>query len=383
MTMRRTPELTTAAPITTELPLAEIYGLSPVSTSGPEEEDDLSTVGSLPLHAGNALDEVGERDTRSADAAGERSTALTVHDGALDANSNYTGFVEVIVIGENGSLLPAYSGYLLWVTPGPVPLGDSPLSVAPELTVALHVLIGLVVIVCILLVVLFVLHNYTKTVSEEQGIDMNLTNTLMHLCRNVGGRHVPVASSPPDLPPIARLELPTAVAERHRDSDYGFQHEFELLPDRFPDRTTRASEARENFYKNRYPDIKAYDQTRVRLTLVDNVLGSDYINANYVIGYKERKKFVCAQGPMDNTVNDFWRLVWEQHLEMILMLTNLEEYSKTKCAQYWPDTGAGARRFGDLTVSHVRENRFADYLVSTWYLLPSNHFKAFKSQDHP
>lgn len=71
---------------------------------------------------------------------------------------------------------------------------------------------------------------------------------------------------------------------------------FQLLPDGFPDRTTRASEARENVYKNRYPDIKAYDQTRVRLSQVDSIAGSDYINANFVIGYKERKKFICAQG---------------------------------------------------------------------------------------
>jgi len=48
---------------------------------------------------------------------------------------------------------------------------------------------------------------------------------------------------------------------------------------------------------------------------------------------------------------------------MLLMLTNLEEYSKTKCAQYWPDAGAGARKFGELSVSHIKENRFADYLV--------------------
>lgn len=77
------------------------------------------------------------------------------------------------------------------------------------------------------------------------------------------------------------------------------------MPDRFPDRTTRYSEARENLYKNRYPDIKAYDQTRVRLSQVDSVVGSDYINANFVVGYKERKKFICAQGKMGNIGQSF------------------------------------------------------------------------------
>lgn len=355
MMVQRAAQTTPAPRTTTPPPMAEISGLTSPTESIDDEQ--LSTL------ANNALDDVEvEREARSADTTPLVAT-LTAHDGPLDTGSNYTGFVELIVVGENGSTLPAYSGYLLWVTPGPIALDNSQLSVAPELTIILHVLIALIVLAFVLLVVLFVLHNYTKSVAEEQGIDMNFSNTLMHLCRNVGGRHVPVSSSPPDLPPIGKAELAAAVAERHRDSEYGFQHEFEMLPDRFPDRTTRASEARENLYKNRYPDIKAYDQTRVRLALIDNTPGSDYINANYVIGYKERKKFICAQGPMDNTVNDFWRLVWEQQLEMVLMLTNLEEYSKTKCAQYWPDAGAGSRRFGDLEVIHVRENRFADYLV--------------------
>lgn len=53
---------------------------------------------------------------------------------------------------------------------------------------------------------------------------------------------------------------------------------------------------RENLHKNRYPDIKAYDQTRVKLAQIDSIAGSDYINANFVVGYKERKKFICAQG---------------------------------------------------------------------------------------
>nr|CAD7569631.1 unnamed protein product [Timema californicum] len=68
-------------------------------------------------------------------------------------------------------------------------------------------------------------------------------------------------------------------------------------------------------------------------------------------------------GPMDNTVCDFWRMIWEQHLELILMLTNLEEYSKTKCAKYWPDDSEGEKFFGDFTVAHVEEKRYSDYII--------------------
>jgi len=72
---------------------------------------------------------------------------------------------------------------------------------------------------------------------------------------------------------------------------------------------------------------------------------------------------------MDNTVCDFWRMVWEQHLELILMLTNLEEYSKTKCAKYWPDEAEGDKMFGDFGVAHVREKRYSGLLVVSLHVL--------------
>jgi protein tyrosine phosphatase len=57
--------------------------------------------------------------------------------------------------------------------------------------------------------------------------------------------------------------------------------------------------------KNRYPDIKSYDQTRVKLSLIDDIPGSDYINADFVQGYKKRKLFICAQGPIQVRSNSF------------------------------------------------------------------------------
>lgn len=62
---------------------------------------------------------------------------------------------------------------------------------------------------------------------------------------------------------------------------------------------------------------------------------------------------------MDNTVCDFWRMIWEQQLEIILMLTNLEEYSKTKCAKYWPDKEEQSKTFGDINVHYITEKRYS------------------------
>ncbi|XP_060537066.1 tyrosine-protein phosphatase 69D [Cylas formicarius] len=285
------------------------------------------------------------------------SDPLPPCDGKLDINSNYTGFVEIIVHGTgNPKYLVGYSSYLDMINPGPEVLAAPP---AETLSLIFQILCGLMVIILVLFGVLCILHRYTKQ-AHAQPLEMITFRTSL---RNLRGRQRLVSLNPPDMTPISKSELVSAYIEHHRDSDYGFQQEFELLPDRFSDRTTRASDSKENIYKNRYPDIKAYDQTRVKLSQVDSIAGSDYINANYVLGYKERKKFICAQGPMDTSVNEFWRMIWEQHLEMILMLTNLEEYSKTKCAKYWPDKMDGEKIFGKITVAHLQETRYSDYIV--------------------
>lgn len=285
------------------------------------------------------------------------SDPLPPYDGNLDINSNYTGFVEIIVHANSDPLyMAAYSSYLDMMNPGPEVLTAPQ---AETLSLVFQVLCGLMVVILLLLGVLCILHQYTKQ-AHAQAVEMITFRTSL---RNLRGRQRLVSLNPPDMTPLNKADLVSAYIEHHRDSDYGFQQEFELLPDRFSDRTTRASDSKENIYKNRYPDIKAYDQTRVKLSQIDSVAGSDYINANYVMGYKERKKFICAQGPMDTYVNDFWRMIWEQHLEMILMLTNLEEYSKTKCAKYWPDKTDGDKIFGKITVTHIQEIRYSDYIV--------------------
>lgn len=328
----------------------ECIGLRPYGAYGAQE-------GELPSNNHSTPSSLSNRVRRSL--AQLPLEPLPARDGHLDYNSNYTGFVEVIVRGNgdaSDATLAAYSSYLTLLNPGPEVVEAPPASTT---LLAVQVLCALVLVTVILLAALYMLREYTKQ-AHAQAVEMITFRTSL---RNLRGRQRLVSLNPPDMCPIGRSDLPGAYVERHRDSDYGFQQEFELLPDRFSDRTTRASDARENVYKNRYPDIKAYDQTRVKLSQVDSIAGSDYVNANFVLSYKERKKFICAQGPMDNTVNEFWRMVWEQHLELVLMLTNLEEYSKTKCSKYWPDKNDMDKVFGDIGVTHVTETRYSDYIV--------------------
>uniref|UniRef100_A0A2A4JKP1 protein-tyrosine-phosphatase n=1 Tax=Heliothis virescens TaxID=7102 RepID=A0A2A4JKP1_HELVI len=284
---------------------------------------------------------------------------IRVRDGPLDSSSNYTLFVELITSpNPDDTLFSDYTSILMPAPSPPVVVPSTALEIALQITCA-------VAAVILLLMIIFCVLQTRRTRKMPAHAQLELHNPITAAIRywdNIRGRQPLVSAVPPDIPPIPKDELASAYAQRQVDSDYGFQKEFEMLPECFPDRTTHASEARENQPKNRYPDIKAYDQTRVKLSQIDSITGSDYINANYVMGYQERKQFICAQGPTDTTVNDFWRMIWEHGLELIVMLTNLEEYSKVKCSKYWPEE-RGSRAFGNITVHHVGEKRYSDYIV--------------------
>ncbi|XP_059169922.1 receptor-type tyrosine-protein phosphatase alpha-like [Physella acuta] len=116
-----------------------------------------------------------------------------------------------------------------------------------------------------------------------------------------------------------------------------------------------------NIKKNRYKNICAYDHSRVHLNVNSDQQDSDYINASYVQGYGGKEKFIAAQGPTSVTVNDFVRMLWEQRVDTVVMLTNLTEEGKIKCVQYWPEEDAV--EFNGIEVSLAVTRVFADYTI--------------------
>ena len=80
---------------------------------------------------------------------------------------------------------------------------------------------------------------------------------------------------------------------------------------------------------------RCYDKSRVVLTADSE--GCDYIHANYVNGFEKERAFILTQGPLKRTVHDFWRMLWEKEVFVIVMTTKCVETGKLKCAQYWPD----------------------------------------------
>lgn len=122
------------------------------------------------------------------------------------------------------------------------------------------------------------------------------------------------------------------------------------------------SEANAN--KNRYIDCIPYDHARIRL--VNNADG-DYINASTITDSDPKCKYIATQGPMPNTTNAFWQMVWEQGSCVIVALTRPIENGITMCHHYWPVEGSA--RFNDFEVNLVSEHIWSDdYLVRSFYL---------------
>jgi netrin-G3 ligand len=113
----------------------------------------------------------------------------------------------------------------------------------------------------------------------------------------------------------------------------------------------------ENRAKNRYQQVLPLETTRVRLSPKPGVVGSDYINANFVDGYRKRAEFIATQGPLEDTVIDFWRMVWDYSIQCVVMLTNLKEDNRSKCEQYWPDKDELDFLQGSLKIVLVKERK--------------------------
>jgi len=122
-----------------------------------------------------------------------------------------------------------------------------------------------------------------------------------------------------------------------------------------------------NIDKNRYQSVLPPDKTRVKLN--SDEFGSDYINANFIDGIHNDSKqaYIATQAPKPDTIVDFWRMCWEQNVQIIVMLTNLEESGKVKAHQYWPKMGY--KQYGEYGVTLQSQQDCEGFVIRTFEIL--------------
>ncbi|KAM9770025.1 protein tyrosine phosphatase receptor type Db isoform 6-T6 [Menidia menidia] len=196
-------------------------------------------------------------------------------------------------------------------------------------------------------------------------------------------------------PPVPISELADHIERLKANDNLKFSQEYESV-DPGQQFTWENSNLEVNKPKNRYANVIAYDHSRVILSSIEGVPGSDYINANYIDGYRRQNAYIATQGSLPETFGDFWRMVWEQHTANIIMMTKLEEksrmpsyfFSKVKCDQYWPTRGT--ETYGLIQVTLLDTVELATYSVRTFALYKSGsnekrevrHFQFTAWPDH-
>ncbi|KPU72912.1 uncharacterized protein Dana_GF23342, isoform E [Drosophila ananassae] len=173
-------------------------------------------------------------------------------------------------------------------------------------------------------------------------------------------------------------EFAKHVASLHADGDIGFSREYEAIQNECitDDLPCEHSQHPENKRKNRYLNITAYDHSRVHLHPTPGQKKNlDYINANFIDGYQKAHAFIGTQGPLPDTFDCFWRMIWEQRVAIIVMITNLVERGRRKCDMYWPKDGV--ETYGVIQVKLIEEEVMSTYTVRT---LQIKHLKLKKKK---
>ncbi|XP_039996615.1 receptor-type tyrosine-protein phosphatase O isoform X1 [Xiphias gladius] len=167
--------------------------------------------------------------------------------------------------------------------------------------------------------------------------------------------------------PVQLDDFDAYFKEMSKDSAYKFSLQFEELKSVGLDLSHDAADLPVNRPKNRYTNILPYDFSRVKLISMHNDEGSDYINANYIPGYKHAKEYIATQGPLPETRNDFWKMVLQQKSPIIVMLTQCNERRRVKCDHYWPFTDEPVL-YGEISVEMLSENEAPEWTIRKFRL---------------
>ncbi|XP_056002134.1 receptor-type tyrosine-protein phosphatase U-like isoform X2 [Ostrea edulis] len=153
-------------------------------------------------------------------------------------------------------------------------------------------------------------------------------------------------------------ELHGYILRKHENNDESFKAEFKALPEGDITRCTVGSQEK-NILKNRFKNTLPYDHSRV---ILEDPNGDDYINANFIPSSFREREYIACQGPKPTTVKDFWRMIWQEQVTTVVMLTGITEGRKRKCEQYWPNRGRTII-YGKFAVTNTQEKVYACYTI--------------------
>ncbi|XP_034414022.1 receptor-type tyrosine-protein phosphatase H-like isoform X7 [Cyclopterus lumpus] len=146
------------------------------------------------------------------------------------------------------------------------------------------------------------------------------------------------------------------------DENRGFSQEYESFIPVGVEQTREAALLPQNKPRNRFNNVLPYDWCRVKLSASNPNETSDYINACYIPGYNNNREYIATQGPLPSTVNEFWKMIWEQRVKGIVMVTNCTEGGRTKCERYWPADRKPCS-YGELVVTIRSEQREPEWTL--------------------
>ncbi|MBN3282999.1 PTPRC phosphatase, partial [Polyodon spathula] len=157
--------------------------------------------------------------------------------------------------------------------------------------------------------------------------------------------------------------------------------EFQRLPTYRNWRLQTVGKHEDNANKNRYSTVVPYDYNRVPIKLEDEMSqdsdheedteessdeesdcedSTKYINASYINGYWSKRSLIATQGPLPNTIADFWHIIFQKKVKVIAMLTDCKEGDKDYCASYWEDE---KKLYGEIEVQVTDCNKASGYTI--------------------
>ncbi|XP_072904504.1 receptor-type tyrosine-protein phosphatase delta-like isoform X18 [Hemitrygon akajei] len=223
--------------------------------------------------------------------------------------------------------------------------------------------LAVVFIICIVIAILLYKRKRTESDSRKSSIPNSKELPSHHPTDPVELRRLNFQTpGMANHPPIPISELADHIERLKANDNLKFSQEYESI-DPGQQFTWEHSNMEVNKPKNRYANVIAYDHSRVLLSAIDGIPGSDYSNSNYIDGYRKQNAYIATQGPLPETFGDFWRMIWEQRSAIVVMMTKLEERSRVKCDQYWPSRGTETLGLIQVTLQDTVE--LATYCVRT------------------